>query len=147
MDFVKRLLPHRDELFFLRFSRNSTIFWAVALIGVAWLTRQVPFVLNAAMEVRGLTSGALLGSLLLAVFWRQAGQRATVTGMAAAIVVMNLLYWPPRLELTREWWEATIGKGVFWPWFTLIGTTITLGVAGLTRLIFFRPDHAAASEK
>jgi SSS family transporter len=147
MDFVKRLLPHRDELFFLRFSRNSTIFWAVALIGVAWLTRQVPFVLNAAMEVRGLTSGALLGSLLLAVFWRQAGQRATVTGMASAIVVMNLLYWPPRLELTRGWWEATIGKGVFWPWFTLIGTTITLGVAGLTRLIFFRPAHAAASEK
>ena len=82
MDLVKRLLPGREEEFFLRFSRNSTVVWAVVLVGVAWLTRQVPFVLNAAMEVRGLTSGALLGSLLLALFWRRVGARATVTGMA-----------------------------------------------------------------
>jgi SSS family transporter len=135
MDFVKRWLPARDEQFFLRFSRNSTVFWAAALVGVAWLTRQVPFVLNAAMEVRGLTSGALLGSLLLAVFWRQVGMRAAIAGMASAVIVMNLLYWPPRLELTKAWWESTFGKGVFWPWFTLIGTVVTLGVAGITRAL------------
>src|SRR5436190_10013443 len=92
MDFVKRLWPRNDELFFLRFSRNSTVFWAAALIGVAWLTRKVPFVLNAAMEVRGLTSGALLGSLLLALFWRRVGPRAAVAGMIAAVTIMNLLY-------------------------------------------------------
>jgi SSS family transporter len=135
MDFIKRGLPARDEEFFLRFSRNSTVFWAAALVGVAWLTRQVPFVLNAAMEVRGLTSGALLGSLLIAVFWRKLGARAAVAGMATALMVVNLLYWPPRLESTKAWWEATFGKGVFWPWFTLIGTAITLAVAGLTRAL------------
>jgi Na+/proline symporter len=135
MDFVKRWLPAREERSILRFSRNSTVFWAAALVGVAWLTRQVPFVLNAAMEVRGLTSGALLGSLLLAVFWRQVGARAAIAGMASAVIVMNLLYWPPRLELTKAWWEETFGKGVFWPWFTLIGTTVALAVAALTRAV------------
>jgi Na+/proline symporter len=94
------------------------------------------------MEVRGLTSGALLGSLLLAVFWRGVGARAAVVGMAAALIVMNLIYWPPRLEATKGWWEATFGKGVFWPWFTLIGTTVTLTVAGVVRRVFGRKPPA-----
>src|SRR5262245_6538177 len=145
MDFVKRWLPAREEEFFLRFSRGSTIFWAAALIGVAWLTRQVPFVLNAAMEVRGLTSGALLGCLLLAVFWRRVGARAVVAGMAVALIVMNVLYWPPRLEATKGWWESTFGKGVFWPWFTLIGTSVTLTIAGVTWKLFWRKTPAASS--
>jgi solute:Na+ symporter, SSS family len=146
MDFVKRWLPARDDNFFLRFSRNSTVFWAAALIGVAWLTRQVPFVLNAAMEVRGLTSGALLGSLLLAVFWRRVGARAAVAGMIAALVVMNTLYWPPRLEATKVWYEATFGKGVFWPWFTLIGTATTLAVAQITWLLTGKQRRGETSQ-
>ena len=134
MDFVKRLLPGRSEEFFLRFSRNSTVFWAVALIGVAWLTREVPFVLNAAFSLRGLTSGALLGSLLVALFWKRLGANAAVWGMVVSIVVMNLLYWPPLLEPTKGWWKEHIGAEVFWPWFTLIGTATTLGVAWLVSL-------------
>jgi len=43
-----------------------------------------------------------LGSLLLALFWRRVGARAAVTGMTMALVVMNVLYWPPRLEATKE---------------------------------------------
>jgi SSS family solute:Na+ symporter len=136
MDFVKHFVPARSEKFFLRFSRNSTIFWAAALVGVAWLTRQVPFVLNAAMEVRGLTSGALLGGLLLAVFWRQVGARGAVAGMLSAVLVMNLLYWPPRLEVTKGWWKQTFGGDVYWPWFTLIGTVVALSVAWLARVVF-----------
>ena len=144
MDFVKRWLPGREEEFFLKFSRNSTVFWAVALVGVAWLTRQVPFVLNAAFSLRGLTSGALLGSLLVAVFWRRLGAGPTVWGMIASVVVMNLLYWPPQIEPLKEAWKARFGGEVFWPWFTLIGTLITLGVAWAARRILPRPPGAGA---
>jgi hypothetical protein len=44
---------------------------------------------------------------------------------------MNLLYWPPNLPsaAVKAWWTATFGGEVFWPWFTLIGTTVTLTVA------------------
>src|SRR5882724_8846573 len=45
MDFVKHLLPKRSEFFFLRFSKISTIAWAVVLIGIAYLSRKVEFVL------------------------------------------------------------------------------------------------------
>ncbi len=53
MDFVKHVLPGRSEGFFLRFSKVSTIVWAIALIFIASLSRQVAFVLNAAFALRG----------------------------------------------------------------------------------------------
>ena len=119
-------------------------FWAALLIGVAWLSREVQFVLNAAFSLRGLTSGALLGGLVIALFWRRVGARAAVAGMLASVLLMNFLYWPANLEATRAWWLNTFGGEIFWPWFTLIGTTTTLGVAGLWRwLLPGKPSPAA----
>src|SRR4051812_40633329 len=70
MDFVKNLAGReRSDEFFLKFSKWSTIFWAAALVVVAYLSREVTFVLDAAFSLRGLTSGALLGGLFIAVFW------------------------------------------------------------------------------
>ena len=129
MDFLKPLWPDRDEAWFVRFSKHSTVVWACVLIFVAWLTREVTFVLNAAFSLRGLTSGALLGGLILALFARRVGVRAAVIGMISSFVFMNLIYWPATLPALRPWWLATFGGEVFWPWFTLIGTLVTLGVA------------------
>ena len=53
MDFVRHLIPKKSELFFLRFSKISTVFWAIALIFIAYLSRQVEFVLNAAFRCAG----------------------------------------------------------------------------------------------
>lgn len=141
MDFIKPWrsaqqdnAKHDDE-YFLRFSKRSTIFWAAMLVAVAFLTRQVDYVLNAAFSLRGLTSGALLGGLILALFARQVGARAAMAGMIASVVVMNLIYWPPTIEALKPWWQRTFGGEVFWPWFTLIGTTVTLGVAWAAKAV------------
>lgn len=135
MDFVRQAIRHRSETFFLRFSRYSTVFWAAALIGVAWLTREVQFVLNAAFSLRGLTSGALLGGLIAALFWRRLGPRPVMIGMLTSVLVMNALYWPPKIAALRSWWMDTFGGELFWPWFTLIGVLVTLGVAWATRAV------------
>lgn len=135
MDFVKQMVKGRDEEYFLRFSKYSTVFWAAVLVGTAWLTREVLFVLNAAFSLRGLTSGALLGALIIALFWRRLGPRATMVGMVVSLLVMNFIYWPPNIPATKEWWMRTFGAEVFWPWFTLIGTSVTLGVAWLVRTV------------
>jgi SSS family transporter len=143
MDFVKQIVKGRDEEYFLRFSKISTVFWAAVLVGTAWLTREVTFVLNAAFSLRGLTAGALLGSLIIALFWKRLGARATMAGMTASLVVMNLIYWPANVAVTKDWWLRTFGAEVFWPWFTLIGTLVTLGVAwGVARVW---PERAAKS--
>jgi solute:Na+ symporter, SSS family len=140
MDFIKQIVKGKDEDYFLRFSKYSTVFWSLALVFTAWLTREVLFVLNAAFSLRGLTSGALLGALILALFARKVGSRATMVGMIVSLVVMNFIYWPPNLALTKEWWMKTFGGEVFWPWFTLIGTVVTLGVACLVRAVWPQPQ-------
>ncbi len=138
MDFVKQmpLLKGRSEEYFLKFSKYSTVFWAGVLVFTAWLTREVTFVLNAAFSLRGLTAGALLGSLIIALFWRRLGARAAMIGMTTSLVAMNLIYWPPNIPALKPWWMATFGGEVFWPWFTLIGTSITIGVAWLAHLVW-----------
>jgi len=129
MDFVRQIVKGRDEEYFLRFSKASTVFWAAVLVGVAWVSREVQFVLNAAFSLRGLTSGALLGGLILALFARRVGPRAAMIGMTTSLLTMNAIYWPPKIPAVTAWWTQTFGGKVFWPWFTLIGTLVTLGVA------------------
>lgn len=133
MDFVKHLVPQRDERFFLRFSKTSTLIWAGILILVAYLSRQVEFVLNAAFSLRGLTSGALVGGLSLAVFWRKGGATPVIAGMLTSLVLMTAIQILPQWTVTKGWWMKTVGAEIFWPWFTLIGATITLATAWLVR--------------
>lgn len=136
MDFVKSLAKGRDENWYFKFSRRSTVFWAVALIGVAYASRAVDSVLNLSFALRGITSGALLGSLILVVWWKRAAALPIVLGMTSAIVVMTFinffLQWPAMTPEGKPVVDAA-GKAVMakiaWPWFTLIGTTVMIGVA------------------
>ena len=117
MDFVQAMLAKgRSQEFYLRFSKLSTVAWAGLLILVAVMTQHVESVLNAAFDLRGLTSGALLGGLMLAVFWKKARARPVIAAMTAAVSVMIVINW-------------FFKERVFWPWYTLIGTLVTFSVA------------------
>lgn len=132
MDFVKPLARReRSEGFYLRFSKISTVVWAALLILVAYLSREVEYVLNAAFSLRGLTSGALLGGLLLVLLWKKGPALPVVIGTIASLVVM--------IFVSRFEWDQTSSTGeivkakVAWPWFTLTGTIVTLATAWLVR--------------
>ncbi len=134
MDFVKPMSrAGRSEAFFLHFSKASTIFWAVLLALVAYLSREVEYVLNAAFSLRGLTSGALLGGLLLAIYWSKGKALPIILGALASLATM--------LCLSQWKWEyvnvagVVVKNGLAWPWFTLAGTTVMVGVAWLTRMV------------
>src|ERR1041385_5605734 len=144
MDFVKHLATKRSEAFFLRFSKTSTVAWALVLIFVAYLSRKVEFVLNAALSLRGLTSGALLGGLILAVFWKKGrSPLPVVTAMLTSLVVMISIQALPKLDRTKELWNRVIGTEIFWPWYTLIGVTVTLGVTWLVNAVLVRRSGGA----
>jgi SSS family transporter len=133
MDFVKHWLPERSEGFFLRFSKTSTLIWAVILMVIAYLSQRVEFVLNAAFSLRGLTSGALVGGLSLAVFWRKGSATPIIAGMLTSLVFMTAIQLLPQVSWTKEWWMRTVGTEIFWPWYTLIGALLTLGTSLLVR--------------
>ena len=68
MDIVKGLSRQpRSDAFYFRFSKYSMVFWCAMLVGVAFISRQAPFVYNLAFTLTGLTSGAMLGGVLLVV--------------------------------------------------------------------------------
>jgi Na+/proline symporter len=125
------LTDRHGEAFYLRFSQLSTVVWAAALVFVAYLSRQVEFVLNAAFSLRGLTSGALLGGLALAVFWKRGKALPVVGGMLTSLVVMTAIQILPKWDATKELWAKTVGPEIFWPWYTLIGGAVTIGTAWL----------------
>lgn len=129
MDFVKGLIPAKSEDYYFRFSRYSTVFWAVALCIVAYLSRKQDAVLNYAFALRGLTSGALLGSLILVLWWKKANSFPVISGMFVSMIVV----W----GLSNYEWTETLPNGteslkkIAWPWYTLIGTTVNLATAYL----------------
>ena len=128
MDVIQGLWrSERSEKDLLKFSRYSTLYWAAALIGVAYASREVPFVLNAAFALTGLTSGAMLGGLLTALFTKKGSAAPVILGMATSLAVMIVV----QLE-----------TNIAWPWFTLVGATITVLVAVLMRgiLSIEKPD-------
>jgi solute:Na+ symporter, SSS family len=134
MDFVKPLSrPGRGEAFYLKFSKVSTVVWAGLLILVASLSRQVEYVLNAAFSLRGLTSGALLGGLMLVLLWKKGTALPVVIGAVtslASMILISQIEWTPTAPA-----GAAAKVKLAWPWFTLTGTLITLGVAWAVRLL------------
>jgi SSS family transporter len=134
MDFVHPFLGRRrSENFYLQCSRISTIGWAAALMLVAYLSREVVFVLNAAFSLRGLTSGALLGGLLLTVMRRRGGSLPVVAGMLLSLLLM--------IEISTGW---LFSIRIDWPWFTLIGTVATLAGAALAARLWPNAPTAQA---
>jgi SSS family transporter len=135
MDFVKPWAgTGRSEGFFLRFSKASTVGWAGLLILVAYLSREVEYVLNAAFTLRGLTSGALLGGLILVLWWKKGPAWPVVIGALSAVAVMIAI---SRFEWTHPDPGGVPAKAkVAWPWFTLTGTLVTLSVASLARALW-----------
>ena len=131
MDFVKAMRGgRRSEEFYLRFSKWSTVFWAGALVIVAYLSRQVEYVLNAAFSLRGLTSGALLGALMLVLLWRKGSYIPIFVGMIGSFLAMIFI---SQFEWVVSRAPALQTAKIAWPWYTLIGTSITLVLAFITR--------------
>lgn len=112
MDFVKPLLRSRSDQWYLRFSKVSTLFWAILLIGVAKMSETQPVIFNWAFSLNGLTSGALLSGLILALYAQGLKPMAVVLGMVGSVVVMILF------QVGMEIYEV---KCLAWPWFTLTG--------------------------
>jgi len=91
--------------------------WALMLVGSAlFFMNTSQAVVELALSIASFTYGGLLGTFLLGLLVKRAGQREALAGFSAGIIVMILV--------------ITL-KLVAWTWFTVIGVTATLFVGGL----------------
>ena len=123
-----------DPLTF-RAGKRFALFWGVILTAGALLFPQntsTPVVV-VALGIASFTYGGLLGVFFLGNFWERARQRDALTGLTIALFVMafivfarNLITWFPGLA-------DTLGPfaRIAWPWYVLIGTSITM-IVGIT---------------
>jgi Na+/proline symporter len=122
----------------LRVGRRFTLLWAVILIGGAMLYREqgTPVVVIA-LAIASFTYGGLLGAFFLALFLRRARQRDAITGMAVSIIIMASIVFAARLVAAFPGLEPILGRfaGIAWPWYVLIGTTITFVVGALVSFL------------
>jgi SSS family solute:Na+ symporter len=132
---TKRTIDGRE---LLRIGRRFTLMWAVILIGGAMLYREqgTPVVVIA-LAIASFTYGGLLGAFFLALLWRRARQRDAITGMAVSITIMAFIVFAGRLVEGYPRLQPILGRfvGIAWPWYVLIGTTITFAVGALTSLL------------
>lgn len=121
----------------LRIGKLLALGWGVALTVGALLYRQqgTPVVVIA-LSIASFTYGGLLGGFFLALFVPRARQRDAITGMSVGIAAMAVVVFAKQLAAAYPSLAATLGPlgAIAWPWYVLIGTTITLLTGTLSSL-------------
>ena len=119
----------------LKVGKTFALIWGIVLTGGALLfpdNPQTPVVVIA-LSIASFTYGALLGGFFLGILWKRARQRDAILGMSVGIAVMALVVFARRLTGIMPWLEPA-GR-IAWPWYVLIGTTITFVVGVLSSYI------------
>ena len=121
----------------LRFGKLSALAWGVLLTGGALLYKQqgTPVVVIA-LSIASFTYGALLGGFFLGWLWRRAIQRDAILGMSVGILVMSFVVFARQLLPIFPGMSDTLTSlsRIAWPWYVLIGTTVTVSVGILSSL-------------
>ncbi|MBV9880937.1 MAG: sodium:solute symporter [Gemmatirosa sp.] len=132
----------------LRAGKLFALGWGVVLTLGALLFPEDPKtpVVVVALSIASFTYGALLGVFFLGNFWRRAIQRDALTGQVVGLIAMAFVVfagqfsrWVPALAPTL----APFGR-IAWPWYVLIGTTITLLVGIASSFTHPTPSTAQA---
>jgi SSS family transporter len=156
----------------LGFSKTMALVWGVILTGGALLFPENPKlpIVVVALSIASFTQGGLLGGFFLGIFWRRAMQRDAILGMSIAIAVMAFIVFAKQLLPTsvalalsdpnslRVVMDSAAAASpmharylrflvemsrIAWPWYVLIGTTITM-VVGILSSFTHRPPAAPA---
>ncbi len=132
-----------DDPRVFRIGKLFTLLWAVVLLGGAMLYRaEGTPVVTVALSIASFTYGGLLGAFFLGMLWRRAIQRDVILGMGLGIAAMTLVVFARQISVAVPGLAPTLAPlgQIAWPWYVLIGTTITMTVGILSS--FTHPEPA-----
>lgn len=115
-----------DDPMTLKMGKRFALFWGVVLTAGALLyPEQGTPVVVMALGIASFTYGGLLGGFFLGLFWKRANQRDAILGMSIGIFCMGLIVFNKQLVAAMPGLAGYIGNTIAWPWYVLIGTSIT----------------------
>lgn len=126
-----------DDPGVLRVGKRFTLGWAVILVGGALLYKaQGTPVVVIALSIASFTYGGLLGGFFLGIWWPRAQQRDAITGMSVGIACMAIVVFAKQLGAAYPSLASSLGPfaRIAWPWYVLIGTSITVLVGMISSL-------------
>jgi SSS family transporter len=113
----------------LRAGKLFALLWGIGLTGGALLFKEqgTPVVV-VALGIASFTYGGLLGTFFLGNFWKRATQRDAITGLLVGIGAMTFVVFARQLSAAFPALADTLGpfSRVAWPWYVLIGTSISV---------------------
>ncbi|MEP7343959.1 MAG: sodium:solute symporter [Gemmatimonadaceae bacterium] len=140
-----------DDPMTFRMGRRFAVLWGIALTGGALLFKEqgTPVVV-VALGIASFTLGGLLGAFFLGNFWRRAEQRDAILGLLVGIAAMSFVVFAKQLSAAYPSLASALGPlaRVAWPWYVLIGTSITVAIgmlSSLTHPLRALPMSASAS--
>jgi Na+/proline symporter len=139
----------------LKVGKLFALGWGVVLTGGALLfpqNQQTP-VLVVALSIASFTYGGLLGGFFLGIFWKRARQRDAILGMSVGIASMALIVFAKQLAPMLAFLAPLASCGpkgdascIAWPWYTLIGVSITMAVGIISSFIGGRAPSPDSNE-
>ena len=137
-----------DDPATLRMGKLFSLAWGIALLTASLLYREqgTPVVI-VALSIASFTYGALLGGFFLGILWKRAIQRDAITGMAVGILVMTFVVFSKQLGPLLPGIGGTLASfsRIAWPWYVLIGTTVTMTVGILSSFTHSEPAPREAA--
>ena len=135
----------------LRVGKLFALGWGVVLTAGALLyPEQGTPVVVIALSIASYTYGGLLGGFFLALFWRQAIQRDAILGISVGIFAMTFIVFAkqiaalsPAMEDALVIWRIDL-RQIAWPWYVLIGASITVLVGIVSSFTHAEPAPPAA---
>ena len=146
MDLYERLGKSQpEERKALMISRGLTLFWGVVFVVFASLfTDNQDPVVELGLKIASFTYGGLLGVFLLGLLNDRTRQTDAIIAFLVAIVCMVWVIFGVWYSATEGWVfpfypaKAAIAErgltSIGWPWYTVIGSLVTLGVGSLLAL-------------
>jgi Na+/proline symporter len=138
VDFYMKFRPNAAARERSSVSHISTLFWAVALCGLAFISRGSKHVVEVGLSIASVAYGSLLGVFLLGTLTRRANEAGTIIGMIVGLGVNIFLWRQPRAIAFQFAGFHSVLPVIAWTWYVVIGTAITFCVGYLFSVLFSR---------
>ncbi len=128
--------------------KRFALVWGVGLtLGALLFKAQGTPVVVIALSIASFTQGGLVGGFLLGILWKRAIQRDAILGMSVAIGTMAFIVFAKQIVAAYPGMAGMLGgvARIAWPWYVLIGTSLTMAVGILSSYTHPMPAERPAA--